>query len=205
MLSCVQLFAASWTASCQASLIFTISWSLLKHMYVELVMPSNHLILCHPVFLLPSIFPSIRVFSSESALPIRWPKYWSFSFSMSFQWIFRVYFPLGLIGWISLLFKGLSRVFSSTTVWKHQFFRAQPSLWSNSQCLLLLFLNSSLTMGELVGETTLTSLGYSFLPSLLQTQVLEMAKCFLCDLPLLHLTLLSPSSMKFQLHQTFSF
>ena len=67
----------------QASLSFTICWSLFKLMSVELVMPSNHLILCHPLLLLPSIFPSIRVFSSESVLPIRWPKYWSFSFSIS--------------------------------------------------------------------------------------------------------------------------
>ena len=72
-----------WTAACQASLSFTISWSLLKLVSIESVMPSNHLILCHPLLLLPSIFPSIRVFSSELALHIRWPKYWSFSFSIS--------------------------------------------------------------------------------------------------------------------------
>ena len=72
-----------WTAACQASLSFTIFWSLLKLMSIELVMPSNHLIICHP--LLPSIFPSIRVFSNELALRIRWPKYWSFSFSISFS------------------------------------------------------------------------------------------------------------------------
>ena len=81
-LSCVQLFATSWTAALQASLSITNSRSLLKLMCIELVMPSNHLILCHPL-LLPSIFPSIRVFSIESVLCIRWPKYWSFSFSIS--------------------------------------------------------------------------------------------------------------------------
>ena len=81
-LSCVQLFEIPWTAVCQASLSFTISWSLLKLMSTELVMPSNHLILCRPL-LLPSIFPSIRVFSNELALCIRWPEYWSFSFSIS--------------------------------------------------------------------------------------------------------------------------
>ena len=75
--------ATLWTAACQASLCFTISQSLLKLMSIESVMPSNHLILCHPLPLLPSIFPSIRVFSSESVLRIRWPKYWSFSFSIS--------------------------------------------------------------------------------------------------------------------------
>ena len=79
----VRLFVTPWTAARQASLSFTISWSLLKLMCIELVMPSNHLVLCHPLLLLPSIFPSIRVFSSESTLRIRWPKYWSFSFNIS--------------------------------------------------------------------------------------------------------------------------
>ena len=82
LLICVQLFATPWTAACQASLSITNSQSLLRLMSIELVMPSNHLILYH-LLLLPSIFPSIRVFSSESALLIRWPKYWSFSFKIS--------------------------------------------------------------------------------------------------------------------------
>ena len=82
-LSRVQLFATPWTAACQASLSITNSWSLLKLMSVVLVMPSNHLILCHPLLLLPSIFPSIRVFSNESVHHIRWPMYWSFSFCIS--------------------------------------------------------------------------------------------------------------------------
>ena len=82
-LSCVQLFATSWTTAHQASLSFTISWSLLKLVSIELVMPSNHLFLCCPLLLLPSIFPSIRVFSNEPVFHIRWPKYWSFSFSIS--------------------------------------------------------------------------------------------------------------------------
>ena len=82
-LSHVQLFATPWTAARQASLSITNSWGLLKLMSIELVMPPNHLILCHPLLLLPSVFPSIRVFSNESALQIRWPKYWSFSFSIS--------------------------------------------------------------------------------------------------------------------------
>ena len=82
-LSRVWLFATLWTTALQASLSFTISWSLLKLTSLESMMPSNHLILCYPLLLLPSIFPSIRVFSSESALRIRWPKYWSFSFSIS--------------------------------------------------------------------------------------------------------------------------
>ena len=82
-LSHVRLFATPWTAACQASLSITNSWSLPKLISTESVMPSNHLILCHPFLLLPSIFPSIRVFSNESALRIRWPKYWSFSFNIS--------------------------------------------------------------------------------------------------------------------------
>ena len=82
-LSCVQLFVTPCTTACQASLSITNSRSLLRLMSIESVMPSNHLILCHPLHLLPSIFPSIRVFSNESALLIRWPKYWSFSFSIS--------------------------------------------------------------------------------------------------------------------------
>ena len=76
-------FATPWTAACQASLSITNSWRLPKLMSIELVMPSNHLILCRPLLLLPSIFPSISVFSNESALYIRWPKYWSFSFNIS--------------------------------------------------------------------------------------------------------------------------
>ena len=127
-LSHVQLFATPWTAAHQASLSVTNSQSLLDLMSIESVMPSNHLILSHPLLLRPSIFSSIRVFSNESALRIRWPKYWSFRFNISpsnehpglifFRWT----------GWISLQSKGLSRVFYNTTVQKHQFFGAQLSL-----------------------------------------------------------------------------
>ena len=128
-LSCFQLFVTPWTAACQASLCFSISWSLLKIMSIELVMLSNHLILYHLLLLLPSVIPSIRVFSNESALPIRWSKYWSFSFGIS---PFNEY--SGLISfrktdWISLQYNRLSRVFSSNTMCKHQFFSAHPSLW----------------------------------------------------------------------------
>ena len=115
-----------WTLS---SLSFIVFLSLLKLMSIESVMLFNHLVLCHPLFLLPSIFPSIRVFSNELAVYIRWPKYWSFSISPSNEYSG---FPLGLTDLISLQSKGLSRVFSRTTVQKHQFFSAQPSLWSNS-------------------------------------------------------------------------
>ena len=126
-LSCFQLFATPWTAPRQASLSITNSQSLLKLMSIELVMPANHLILCHPLLLLPSIFPSIRVFASESVLHIRCPKYWSFSFSISLLMNIQDLFPLGLTGLISLQSKRLSRVFSNTTVQKHQLFSAQLS------------------------------------------------------------------------------
>ena len=85
LLSHVWLFLIPWTAARQFSLSITNSWSMLKLMSIESVMPSKHLIFCHPLLLLPSIFPSIRVFSSESVLLIRWPKYWNFSFSISFS------------------------------------------------------------------------------------------------------------------------
>ena len=97
-LSRVQLFATPWTAARQASLSITNSWSLLKLMSIESVMPSNHLILCNPLLLLPSIFPSIKVFSNESALHIRWPKHWSFSFNISSS-----NEHLGLISWSNWL------------------------------------------------------------------------------------------------------
>ena len=106
--------ATPWTAACQASLSTTKSWSLLKLMSIELVKPSKHLILCCPLLLLPSIFPSIRVFSNESVLHIGWPKYWSFSTSPSNEYSGLI--SLGLRGCISLLSKGFSRVFSNTTV-----------------------------------------------------------------------------------------
>ena len=129
-LSRVRLFATPWTAAHQASLSITNSQSLLKLMSIELVMPFNHLILCH--HLLISIFPSIKVFSNELALHIRWPKYWSFSFSIrpSNEHPGLISFRMD---WLDLLVsKRLSRVFSNTTVQKHQFSGAQLSLWSNS-------------------------------------------------------------------------
>ena len=107
-------------------------WSLLKLTSIVSVMPCNHLILCRPPLLSPSIFPSIRVFSSESDFYIRWPKYWSFSFNISPSMNIKDWFPLRWTGWISLLSKGLPRVFFSTTVQKHQFFGTQLSSQSNS-------------------------------------------------------------------------
>ena len=127
-LSHVQLFVTPWTAACQASLSITSSRSSLRLMSIESVMPFNHLILCHPLLFPPSIFPSIRVFSNESVLRITCPKYWSFSFSISPSNEYHDPFPLGWTGRISLQSKGLSRVFSNTTVQKHQFFGPQLSL-----------------------------------------------------------------------------
>ena len=126
-LSHVWLFATPWTAARQASLCITNSRSSLKLMSVKSVMPFLHLILCLPLLLLPSISPSIRVFSNESSLCMSWPKYWSFSFNISSS----KEHP-GLISfrmdWLdSLQSKGLSRVFSNTTVPKHQLFHAQLS------------------------------------------------------------------------------
>ena len=131
-LSPVRLFATSWTAACQASLSVINSWSLLKLMSFESVMPSNRLILCLPLLLLPSIFPSIRVFSNESVLHMRWPEYRSFSFSIS---------PSnehpGLISlrmdWLDLLaVQGTLKSLLQHTVQKNQFFSAQLSSQSNS-------------------------------------------------------------------------
>ena len=102
-LSHVWLFVTPWTGACQAALSFTISWSLLKFMSTESVMPSNHLILCHPLLLLPSIFSSIRVFSSESVLRIRWPKYWSFGFSISPSNEYSGLISFRLTDWFDLL------------------------------------------------------------------------------------------------------
>ena len=128
-LSCVWFFATPWTAAHQASLSFTISRSVLKLMSTESMMPSNHLILCQRLLPLPSNFPSIRVFSNESALHIRWPKYWSFSISPSNEYSGMISFR---IDWFDLPAVRLSRVFSNTTVQKHQLFSTKPSLVSNS-------------------------------------------------------------------------
>ena len=127
----VRLFVTPWTAAHQVSLSITNFWSPPKPMFIESVMPSNHLILCCPLFFLPSIFPSIRVFSNELALHISWPKYWSFNFNISPSNEHPRLISFRKDGWISLQSKGLSRVFSNTTVQKHQFFCAQLSLESN--------------------------------------------------------------------------
>ena len=125
-----RLFVTPRTIAHQASLSVTNSRSLLKLMSIESVMPC---ILCRPLLLLPSIFPSIRIFSNELVLCIRWPKYWSFSFSInpSNEYSGLISFRIDWFDLLSLLPKGLSSVFSSTTMEKHQFFGTQSSLWSN--------------------------------------------------------------------------
>ena len=133
LLSRVRLFVTPWIAARQASLSITNSQSSLKLTFIESVIPFSHLILCRPLLLLPPIPPSIRVFSNESTLPMRWPKYWSFSALASFLPMnAQGWSPLEWTGWISLQSKGLSRVFSNTTVHKHQFFGTQLSSQSNS-------------------------------------------------------------------------
>ena len=135
--SCVRLFATPWIAACQASLSSTVSWGLLKLMFIESMMPSNHLVFCCPLLLLPSIFPSSRVLSSESALCIRWPKYWGFNFSISPSNEYS-----GLISfridWFDLLavlgtLKSLLHYHSSNAsiLWGSAFFVVQFSLFIN--------------------------------------------------------------------------
>ena len=135
-----QLFSCSvlsdsvtpWTAACQAPLSFTVSQNLLRFMSIESVMPSNHLILCCPLLILPSIFPSIRIFSKESVLHIRGPKYWSFSFSISPSNEYSGLISFRMDWFDRLAVQGTLKSLSNITLQKHQFFSTQPSLWSNS-------------------------------------------------------------------------
>ena len=133
----VWLFWTPWTGARQASLSITNTQSLFKLISIKSVMPSNNLILCHSLLLLPSIFPSIRIFSNESVLRIRWPKYWSFSFSISSS---NEYSKLiSRIDWLDLLaVQGLSRVFSNTTIQKHQWKYFNKSIY----CKLNAYFNS---------------------------------------------------------------
>ena len=158
-LSRVWLFATPWTAAHQASLSITNSRSSLRLTSIESVMPSSHLMLCHPLLLLPPIPPSIRVFSNESTLCMRWPKYWSFSFSIIPST--EIWSPSEWTGWISLQSKGLSRVFSNTTVQKHQFFSAQPSSQSNSHLHTWHRKNHSLDWMDLCWQSNVSAFEYA--------------------------------------------
>ena len=127
-LSLVRLFVTPWTAAHQASLYITNSWSLLKLMSIKSVMTSNHLILCYPLLLLPPILPSIRVFSKESVLRIRWPKYWSFSFSISPSNEYSGLISFRIDWFDFLAVQGTLKSLLQNTVQKHQFFGTQLSL-----------------------------------------------------------------------------
>ena len=134
LLSRIRLFATPWTTAPQASLSITNSWSLPKLMSIESVMPSNHLILYHSLLLLPSIFPSIRVFSNESALHIRWPKYWSFSFNISpsNEHSGMISFRMDWLDLLAIQGTLKSLLKPQIDIQKHQFFSAQLSSQSNS-------------------------------------------------------------------------
>ena len=199
-LSHVQLFVTPWMAACHTSLCFTISHSLLNLMSIESVMPSNHLILCHPLLLLPSIFPSIRVFSSKLALCIRWPKYWSFSFSISPSNEYS-----GLISfridWFALF--EVQRVFTSTTIEKHQFFCDLPFLWSNSQ-------HPYMTAGKAIVLTIWTSVSkmmsllFNMLPSFIIAFLLKSKRLLILWLQLSAAMVLEPKKVKSTIVSTFS-
>ena len=150
-LSHVRLFATTWTA-CLASLSITNSQSLLKLLSIELVMPSNQLILCHPLFLLSSIFPSIRVFQLSQLFPAGGQSTGVSASASVLQMNIQDWFPLGLTGWISLQSKEFSRVFYNTTVEKHWFFGVQLFLLSNSHILYM-------TTGKTIAWTRWTSVG----------------------------------------------
>ena len=161
----LQLFVTPWTAACHAFPSITSSQGLLKLMSVESVMPSNYLFICCPLLLLPSTFPSLRVFSNKWALHIKWPKYWSFSSVLPMN--IQDWFPSGLAGLISLQSMGLSRIFSNTTVQKHQFFSTQPSLWSNITSIRDNWKNHSFDCTDLCWQRNvcflICCLGFSYL------------------------------------------
>ena len=140
-----------WTAACQASLSFTNSWSLFKLMSIELVMPFNHLILCSPLLILPLIFPSIRVFSIESILRIRWPEYCSFNVSISPSNEYSRLISVGLSGLFSLRSNGLSRIFFSTTV--------QTSVLQLSAFFVVQLSHPYITIGKTISLTKWTFVG----------------------------------------------
>ena len=151
-LSHVQLFATPWTAARQASLSFTNSWSWLKLVSIESGMPSNHLIFCHPLLLLPSVFPSIRVFSNESALYIRWPKYWSFSFSISPSNEYSGLMSFRM-DWLDLL------AVQETLESLPQHHCSKASVLQHSAFFMVLLSHSYMTTGKTIALTIWTSVG----------------------------------------------
>ena len=151
-LSRARLLATPGTAACQASLSFTNSWSFLKLMFIESVMPSNHIILCHPFLLLPSIFPSIRVFSNESALRIRWPKYWSISYSIGPSNEYS-----GLISFRMDWFDLLAVQGTLKSIFQHHSSKAS-SLWCSAFFILQLS-HPYMTTGKMIALTRWTFVG----------------------------------------------
>jgi len=146
-LSCVQLFAIPWTAAYQASLSISNSQSLLKLMSIELVIPSNHLILCRSLLLPPSVFPSIRVFSSESVLRIRWPKYWSFSISPSNEYSGLISFRMD---WLNLL------AIQGTLKSLLQHHSSKPSILQHSAFFIVQLSHPYMTTGKTIALTRWT-------------------------------------------------
>ena len=151
LLSHVRLFATPWTAAHQASLSIINSWSLLKLMSIKLVMPSNHLILCHPLLFLPSIFPSIRVFSNESVLHIRWPKYWSFSFSISPSYEY--------LGLISFRMNRLNLAVQQTLNSLLQYHSSKASILQHSAFFIVQLSYPYMTAGKTIALTRWTFVG----------------------------------------------
>ena len=149
-LSHVRLFATPWTAARQASLSITNSWNLLKLMSTESVMPSNHLILCHPLLLLPSTFPSIRVFSNESVLLMRWPKYWSFSFGISPSNEYS-----GLISFKTVLISLQSKGLFKTLLQHHS---SKASILQRSAFFIVQLSHPYMTVGKIIALIRQTSL-----------------------------------------------
>ena len=172
LLSSVRLFATPWTAACQASLSITNSQSLLRLMSIELVMPHNHLILCHPLLLLPLIFPSIRVFFNESVLGIRWPKYWSFSFSISpsneFEYSGLISFR---VDWLDLL------AVQGTLKSLLQHHSSKASILQCSAFFTVQLSHSYMTTGKTISLTRQTFVGKVM--SLLFNMLSRLVICFL--------------------------
>ena len=150
-----RLFATPWTAACQAFLSITNSQSLLKLMSIESVMPSNHLILCRPLLLLPSIFPSFRVFSNESVLRIRWQSIGVSASASVLPMNIQDWFPLGCTGWVSLQSKGFSRVF-------FQHHSSKPSVLQCSAFFIVQLSHPYLTTGKTIALTRRTFVGKAF-------------------------------------------
>ena len=168
-LSCVWLFATPWTAAHQASLYFTICWSLLKLMSIESMMPSNHLILCRPLLLLPSIFPSIRVFSNEPSLRIRWSKYWSFSISPSNEYSGLIFFR---VEWFDVL------AVQGTLKSLLQYHSSKGSILRHSAFFTVQLLHPYMTTGKTIDFTRRTFVG-KVMSLLLNEWILGTAKSVL--------------------------